>query len=148
MPSDVPTVWDCPANFTLVLFTDKYPKETTWTLSMISSDRLVAEGFGYKNDLETHEETMCINFDRCYMFEIKDKWDDGICCDNGQGSYAGFIDYLDSVDEPLPIPGLNGGAFETIQRHKFCLDVNGELIEEEGLGNAIGVRFNGRHGQA
>ena len=145
--SEVPTPLDCPANFTLALVTDKYPKETTWTLAMISSGNLVAEGFGYKNDFETHEETMCIKFNTCYMFEIRDKWDDGICCDNGQGSYAGFIEYPGSLEEPLPIPGLNGGAFETMQKHKFCLDEAGDLVEEAGLGNAIGVRFNGRHGE-
>jgi len=146
IPSFFPTPLECPANFTLALFTDKYPKETTWNLAMISSGKLVAEGFGYKNDFEYHEETMCIKFDTCYMFEIRDKWDDGICCENGQGSYAGFIEYSNSFEEPLPIPGLNGGAFETIQKHKFCLDVAGNLVEEDGLGNAIGVRFNGRHG--
>lgn len=148
MASDKPTIINCPANFTLVLYTDKYPKETTWTLATESSGKLVAEGFGYKNSFEAHEETMCIKYDTCYMFEIKDKWDDGICCDNGPGSYAGFIEYSDSLVEPLPIPGLNGGAFETMQRHKFCLDGAGHLAKAEGLGGAIGVRFNGRHGQA
>ena len=114
---------------------------------MESSGKLVAEGFGYKNDNEKHDATMCVHFNTCYMFEIFDKWDDGICCQSGQGSYAGFIEYPNMTDEaPLPIPGLNGGAFETSQRHKFCLDENGDLVQDEGLGDAIGVRFNGRHG--
>lgn len=89
---------------------------------------------------------MCIQRNTCYLFEIKDKWDDGICCQNGQGSYAGYIEYPNSSEEKLSIPGLNGGAFETSQQHKFCLDRNGDLVEEEGLGNAIGVQFNGRNG--
>ena len=59
-------------------------------------------------------------------------WDDGICCDNGQGSYAGFIQYPgSSSEEPIPIPGLNGGAFETKERHTFCLDGNGDLVESD-----------------
>lgn len=144
--SDEPTIFQCPANFTLALFTDKYPKETTWTLAIESSGKLVAEGSGYKNDFELSHDTMCVQYDTCYMFEINDKWDDGICCGNGQGSYAGFIERSGSFEEPLPIPGLNGGAFETSQQHKFCLDEIGDLVEGEGLGNAIGVRFNGRDG--
>jgi len=65
-----------------------------------------------------------------------------MCCGNGQGSYAGYIEYKGSVEEPLEIPGLSGGAFETKQEHIFCLDENGNLVE--GFGNALGVRFNGR----
>jgi hypothetical protein len=148
-PSASPTVTapiPCPANFTLILLTDKYPKETTWTLALDSSGELVAKSFGYKNDFETHYDTMCIQYDTCYMFEILDKWDDGLCCENGQGSYAGFIEYNGVDVDPLAIPGFNGGAFESSQRHKFCLNRWGDLVEEEGLGAAIGVRFNGRHG--
>jgi len=149
-PSASPTLTPpipCPANFTMILHTDKYPKETTWTLSLDSSGEVVAKGFGYKNDFETHYDTMCIQTETCYMFEIFDKWDDGICCENGQGSYAGFIEYNNGRDAaPLAIPGFNGGAFESSQRHKFCLNFRGDLVEEKGLGDAIGVRFNGRHG--
>lgn len=134
----------CPANFTMVLLTDKYPQETSWTLTLVESGKLVAEGSDYKEEFQTYQDTMCIKYDTCYMFEIRDKWDDGICCANGQGSYAGFIEHPNSSEIPTPIPGLNGGAFETKQQHMFCLDANGELVV--GFGDAIGVRFNGRHG--
>jgi len=80
------------------------------------------------------------------MFTINDKWDDGICCENGQGSYAGFIEYPQTPNDPIAIPGLSGGAFETRVRHQFCLDEKGQLVERDGLGSAIGVRFNGRNG--
>ena len=131
----------CNTNFTLVLVTDKYPKETTWTLTLESIDMVIGEGSGYKNDFETHEEDVCIGPNACYMFEIKDKWDDGICCGNGQGSYSGYIEKTGM--ESISIPGLSGGAFESSRKHKFCLDENGDLVEGEGLGSAIGVRFNG-----
>ena len=140
-PSSEPTAFGCRANFTLVLLTDKYPVETTWTLTLMSSNSVIGEGSGYKNDFETHEENVCLRYDSCYMFEIRDKWNDGICCSNGQGNYAGFLQYEGTTTDLLPIPGVSGGAFESSVRHKFCLDENGDLVE--GLGNAIGVRFNG-----
>ena len=111
---------------------------------MMSSNSVIGEGSGYKNDFETHEENVCLRFDSCYMFEIRDKWDDGICCGNGQGSYAGFLHYEGTATGLLYIPGLSGGAFESSERHLFCLDENGDLVQ--GLGDAIGVNFNGRNG--
>ena len=132
----------CPANFTLVVLTDKYPKETTWILKVATENELVAKSRGYNNDFETHHDTMCLQYDKCYIFEIRDKWDDGICCENGQGSYAGFIEYPNSAEEPLPIPGFNGGAFETKERHKFCLDGNGRLVVEASV---EGNQFIGRN---
>lgn len=95
---------------------------------MYSSGEIVAQSFGYKNDFESHEDTMCIQRDECYLFEIKDKWDDGICCQNGQGSYVGYIEYPNSSEERVPIPELSGGAFESSQEHAFCLDNYGNLM--------------------
>ena len=144
-PSTEPTIFyemepqNCATNFTLVLVTDKYPKETSWSLTYEANGMVIGEGSKYKNDFEEHEESVCIRYDACYMFQINDKWDDGICCSNGQGSYSGYLEKEGM--ESLPIPGLNGGAFETTRRHKFCLDENGDLVE--GMGSAIGVRFNG-----
>lgn len=138
---------ECMANFTLVLLTDKYPRETTWTLTETVSGTVVAESLGYFNDFETHLDTVCIEYDTCYMFTINDKWDDGICCENGPGSYAGYIELANSPGGLIEIPGLNGGAFFGAVQHKFCLDQNGQLMEGEGLNSAIGVRFNGRNGE-
>jgi len=145
-PSLQPTNIHCPVNFTLDLLTDKYPGETSWTLTNIFSNAVIGEAFNYQNDFEIHEESVCLWYDNCYMFEIRDQWDDGMCCGNGQGSFAGFLEYTDSrgrTTELVPIPGLNGGAFTDAEQHKFCLDSNGELAEEEGIEKAVG-RIKGR----
>jgi hypothetical protein len=95
------------------------------------------------DEFEEHEELVCLSYNSCYVFEILDKWDDGICCVNGKGSYAGFLQYEEDESatelqgllgegELLPIPGLNGGAFTDSLQHKFCLDDNGIIVE--GLG--------------
>ena len=134
LPSGSPTIFVCKVNFTLVLLTDKYPIETSWSLTNIFTSEVVGEGSGYQNDNEEHVELVCLFYNNCYVFEILDKWDDGICCGNGPGSYAGFLTYEDESAINLPIPGLNGGAFTDSERHRFCLDEDGILVE--GLGRS------------
>jgi len=127
----------------------------------------VGEGKGYQNEFMEHIEFACLRYNDCYTFTIRDKWDDGICCDNGPGSYAGFLQYQDpqSIDtmmessrqdkgggslnnnfvevtsdegELVPIPDLNGGVFTDSAQHRFCLDQNGILTKI--LGRNSGVR--------
>ena len=159
IPSAVPTEFVCRVHFTLVLLTDKFPVETTWSLSYLMTGEVIAKGANYQNEFQEHEEIVCLSYNTCYSFEIRDKWDDGICCDNGPGSYAGFLDYanpqsieaaqqqsrqdggaggaISDVGELTPIPGLNGGAFEKSEQHNFCLDEDGLVVES--FGEAIDV---------
>ncbi|OEU12460.1 hypothetical protein FRACYDRAFT_243712 [Fragilariopsis cylindrus CCMP1102] len=142
LPSGSPTIlFVCSVNFTLVLLTDKYPVETSWSLTNIVTNEVIGEGSGYQNDNDEYVEYVelveCLFFNNCYVFEILDKWEDGICCDNGSGSYTGFLTYYDEDDDEsaiaieLPIPGLNDGAFFTdSERHTFCLDEDGILLVE------------------
>jgi hypothetical protein len=138
LPSGSPTIlFVCKVNFTLVLLTDKYPVETSWSLTNIVTSEVIGEGSGYQNENEEYVELVeCLLFNSCYVFEILDKWEDGICCDNGSGSYTGFLTTYDEDDDEsaiidLPIPGLNSGAFFTdSKRHTFCLDEDGILLVE------------------
>ena len=138
----------CIANFTVVVRTDKYPRETSWTLTETTSLKVVAENEKYTRPFEAHQETTCIQYDTCYVFTISDAWDDGMCCENGHGSYAGYIEYP-TTDRLIPIPGLNGGAFESHVSHMFCLNSNGDLEEGPGLGGEIsnaGIQFSRHNG--
>eukprot|EP00957_Ditylum_brightwellii_P046414 3523033-Ditylum_brightwellii.AAC.1 len=65
-----------------------------------------------------------------------------MCCSNGNGSYSGYIS-SPSTQQTLEIPGLNGGAFESSLRHRFCLDENGTLLAGVDS-SAMGVAFHGR----
>ena len=47
------------------------------------------------------------------------------------------------TNELMPIPGLNGGAFTNVERHRFCLDSYGDLAEENMIGKAVD-RIKGR----
>jgi len=148
-PSDVdsasPTVFVCQVNFTLVLLTDKYPVETSWTLKSISTDTMIGEGAGYKNEFEEHIEFVCLLYNECYTFTIRDKWDDGICCDNGPGSYAGFLQYQDpqSIDTLMQSrqDTIEAGSSSSSNTNNNVVDVftsdEGELVPIPELNGGV-----------
>merc|ERR1712238_239289 len=52
----------------------------------------------------------CLNKNESYTFQILDKFSDGICCKEGNGSYAGFLD---------EIPIFSGGDFKESENQTF-----------------------------
>jgi len=70
-PSMQPTTMPCPVNFTLDILTDKYPVETSWTLTNIFLNTVIGEGSSYQNDFEMHEESVCLWYDNCYSTYLK-----------------------------------------------------------------------------
>lgn len=71
-------------SFTLV--TDKYPKETSWTLKN-SGGTTIASGSGYTQANSTINQSYNLAADT-YTFTINDSYGDGICCNYGNGSYT------------------------------------------------------------
>ena len=98
--------------------TDTYPEETSWTLKSINGSLIVSG--------DSLGDTVCVPGGSCLIFEIRDSYGDGICCNYGQGSYSVSlngavvasggqfstheISYLNCP------PGSNcGGAFPVVQ---------------------------------
>ena len=78
------------AQLTLNLVTDDYPAETSWNLKNSSGTVLYAsptyvEGV---DDFQSFTENFTISTNECYTFEINDSFGDGICCNEGTGSYS------------------------------------------------------------
>jgi len=75
---------------------DKYPDETTWSLTNLNNDTLAkGKSFG---------DTVCVLKNACIKFTILDKYNDGLCCSQGIGGYAIY------ADTGLLFKGSNFGA--------------------------------------
>jgi len=72
-------------NFKFTLTTDNYGDETSYTLIHDSYGKLRLSGGGYASD-RTFEESSCL-FEGRYIFTIFDSYSNGICCNEGNGSY-------------------------------------------------------------
>jgi len=79
------------------VFTDKYPGETSWTLTNLCTDQ-TQESVGldalYTAEATEYSNTYCVPLAE-YTFEISDKWSDGLCCNYGDGFYKVTSDETD-----------------------------------------------------
>jgi hypothetical protein len=104
-----------PGNEGQVAFTlDDYGSETTWTITPVGSSTVVASGGPYEDNAEGEVMTsaFCLP-DGCYVLTVLDSYDDGMCCQYGEGSYelVGAGDVLVNGD----------GQFESSIEHTFCM---------------------------
>lgn len=96
-PHSAPTIAprNCPAGeieFVLSLKTDKFPKETKWTLRR-NNKRIRFQRYNtYKKPFTVYQESICIPTTGRYRFIIQDRYGDGICCRKGKGSYEISVD--------------------------------------------------------
>ena len=104
--SKVPMI-SCRSNealFQLRIKTDLYPAETEWELSNVGKT-LMFKGGPFKLANEQYKESLCVPNDS-YVFEMKDKYGDGLCCSNGKGSYSVSMDGVELV---------SGGKFGLVE---------------------------------
>ncbi|MDB4655403.1 T9SS type A sorting domain-containing protein [Flavobacteriales bacterium] len=105
---------------TLIINTDDYGSETTWTLTQ-NGGGTVATGGPYEDDTnEQFEEEICVESGECYTFTIFDSFSDGICCYTGtqnpnyeDGNYS-----IGDADGELIYTGSEFGASEATN---FCV---------------------------
>merc|ERR1711982_179131 len=75
------------SSFELLLTTDNYPTETSWTLLNECTNQEESQGGDYQDANTDYVEELCIPSGE-YTFTIHDSYGDGICCSYGSGSYA------------------------------------------------------------
>ncbi|MDA0940688.1 MAG: trypsin-like peptidase domain-containing protein [Bacteroidetes bacterium] len=100
-------------NFRLTLVLDNYGNETTWTLNRL--DQTLYSGGPYQQGTngEVIVEEFCLE-EVCYQFRIEDSYEDGICCDFGEGSWT--------LTDPNGEVVGTGGAFGAFEQILFCPD--------------------------
>jgi hypothetical protein len=97
----------------LQLQLDTYSPETSWVLRD-AQQAIVAQGGPYHKARANQVvlDTFCLS-EGCYQFEIRDSYNDGICCDYGQGSYR-----LTGADQRILAVG---GEFPSLEQSNFCV---------------------------
>jgi len=84
----------------VVLKTDRYGTETTWSVVDKTTNTTLASGGPY-NDLnsntfqEQNIPPIEVDGTGCYCFIINDSYGDGICCNYGNGSYSVLYDSVE-----------------------------------------------------
>ena len=99
--------------YTLTLVLDDYGSETSWTVKRLG--QTLYEGGPYQDGTngEVITEEFCLE-EVCYQFRIADSYEDGICCDFGDGSWT-------LTDSNGDVVGT-GGAFGASEQIQFCPD--------------------------
>ena len=112
-------------NFSLVL--DAYPDETTWELKQLGQTLYTGGPYSEDQAGETIMESFCLPAG-CYIFRIEDEYEDGICCDFGEGSWS-LIDIAGDLIWNGSDLGT-GGEFEAAEQFQFCTnDISDVPIE-------------------
>jgi hypothetical protein len=121
----------------LILNTDNTGSQTTWQIRD-GSNTVVASGSSYGNNQQYVSE-ICLNTG-CYTFTIYDSGNNGICCNNGTGSYSlGDADGIDLI---------TGGTFTASESTAFCLYAAGtcDTIVQTNFANGTPVIYGATSG--
>ena len=102
---------DDPVCYDLLIFSDDFGNETTWSLEDADGNELYSGG--PFPDFTNNTESFCLD-PGCYEFTIFDSFGDGICCSYGDGFYE-----LVSEDG---IVVAAGGDFDDEESTAFCTD--------------------------
>ncbi len=108
------TVLPNPVTVTVVL--DNYPQETSWSMVNDLTGAVAATGGPYlgHEDGSTETATFCLE-QGCYTFTIADSYGDGICCDQGTGSFTVTNPDLGTI--------ASGGTFGYNASAGFCVSI-------------------------
>ena len=113
---------------TMLLTLDNFGSDVTWNLATDTGSDLY-QGGPYPDFEEGLVDTVrwCLT-NGCYIFTIYDVFGDGICCEEGEGSYV----ILDTANTVL---AESDGQYEEENQNLFCVTVVGieEPTQELGL---------------
>lgn len=106
-----PLCFDSKVPLKVVIKTDSFGSETSWNLTNSAGRSIMSvEKFSYqKNELYTHFD--CVEKSDCYQFTIFDSFNDGICCEYGQGFFQLYFKNALYV---------NGSTFESSHTTNIC----------------------------
>lgn len=98
---------------------DSYPTDTSWTIED-SNGNLIASNSPYEESMAgtTQVQEVCDLSDGEYSFTIFDVYEDGICCDWGEGSY--------NVTTKSGLTIATGGKFGAFERTLFSMPFTAE----------------------
>lgn len=115
--------YDSTTQIHLTLTTDGYAEETSWEFKDSGNNILYSNSYKQPDDNKTFTETFDVVPNECYTFTIFDDFNDGICCEYGNGSYE-----LRTDDNTLIRTGGVFGASESTVISTTTLSVDNYFI--------------------
>ena len=106
---------DANSFITIVLLTDNFPAETSYTLTSMNTGNTIAElgGLATTANGQTFSERVCVDLEDCFTLTINDSFGDGICCAYGEGN-------LTVEDNQGNTIAFSNGQFGAQQVITFC----------------------------
>lgn len=106
----------CPCNgipVTLTIVFDNYPEEISWEITNAAGATVASASYavGFSQGA-TQVEIPCLQAG-CYDFTINDTYGDGLCCNEGPGSYT--------LTDPSGAVLASGGNFNSTETTNFCI---------------------------
>ena len=98
---------------TVEIMTDRFPDETSWTLTNLCTGAIEAKVDQYREPGVRRIDQYCV-YDNEYEFTIFDSYGDGICCSSGEGSYKVTL-----YDEGEAEVVASGGEFDAVETTTF-----------------------------
>jgi len=71
--------------YTVAITTDKNPSDTSW--SILKGDEEVFTSITFTEENKKYKTLICLEYDTLYKFVLIDAFQDGLCCEQGDGSY-------------------------------------------------------------
>ena len=106
-------------NVILTIVTDRYPRETSWTLKNASGTTVASRAAGtYTTRYATYNHTFSGLAAGDYTFTINDTYGDGMCCTYGNGSYT-----LKSGSTTI----VTGGNYGSSQSTTYCINASSNV---------------------
>lgn len=118
-PPTNPPGCDSTSQFKINLNFDNYSEDISWKIT--SGQEQIAGNSGYSSFESSAEETIALCNNKCYTATINDSFGDGLCCEQGVGSYKMEING-NVISE--------GGQFGDEVMEEFCLDENGDITSD------------------
>jgi len=111
----------CEAELDVLVETDTYGYETSWSLKeQISGEEIFTRS--YKIAFFDNSHKVCVRKNTCYTFNITDSHGDGMCFENNCGLYK--------LQVPGEVPFKSGANFGDYEVTQFCIDSEGNHINE------------------
>ena len=131
------------------VLTDNYPTETSWYLTntCTGTEERSSPPQTYKEDNESFQSSFCVPSSNRYKFEIKDVFNDGVCCKFGEGSFT--VTYGNVVVESGGDFGANqvsefGGSCDAVAT--YDADVGAPRCADLGFSCTSGPQLLDGHG--
>jgi len=99
-------------SFSLIMKTDDTLGDTSWRLKTIDGRYFARSPANYKNSALAYFET-CLPPNQTYVFEMKDLRGDGLCCVDGHGFFAIYVNGIISAFVEEEIFALKNLTFTT-----------------------------------